>query len=147
MKPHRPPELDRSLPMPRRGLLFVGPKGKLLAGYGGGNPLGRGESGHARGIAGGLLLPEDQFREFQQPPKSLPRCEEHYVEWTRACKTGARTVSPSEFGCEMTEMALLGALALRTGRVLEWDAAAMRVTNDEEAHRLVDPPYRTGWEL
>ena len=147
MKPHRPPELDQSLPMPRQGLLFVGPKGKLMAGYGGGNPLGSGESGQARGIAGGLLLPEAQFRDFQQPPKSLPRCEEHYLEWTRACKTGTPTICPIEFGCEMTEMALLGALALRTGRVLEWDAAAMRVTNDEEANRLVDPPYRTGWEL
>jgi len=47
----------------------------------------------------------------------------------------------------MTEMALLGTIALRTGRVLEWDAAAMRITNTEQANALVDPPYRAGWSL
>ena len=146
MKPHRPAELDHQIELPRRGLLFVGEKGKLMADYGGGNPLGRGENGR-RGIAGGLLLPEDQFRDVQQPPKTLARCEDHYLEWTRACKTAQRTVCPIEFGCEMTEMALLGALALRTGKVLQWDAAAMQVTNDQQADSLVDPPYRTGWEL
>ena len=141
MKPHRPIELDYSLAMPPSGLFFVGEKGKLIADYGGGNPFGR------RGLSGGLLLPEDEFRDFQDPPKTLRRCNDHYVEWTQACKSGARTVCPIEFGCEMTEMALLGALALRTGRVLEWDAKAMRITNDEKANRLVDPPYRAGWSL
>jgi hypothetical protein len=42
-------------------------------------------------------------------------------------------------------MALLGALALRTGAPLEWDARAMRVTNDVEANQWVDPPSRAGW--
>ncbi len=56
-------------------------------------------------------------------------------------------VCPIEFGCEMTEMALLGALALRTKRVLAWDAEAKRVTNHADANRYVDPPYRDGWTL
>lgn len=47
----------------------------------------------------------------------------------------------------MTEMALLGALALRTRRILEWDAKAMRVTNHADANKFVDPPYRDGWTL
>jgi hypothetical protein len=51
-----------------------------------------------------------------------------------------------EFGCELTEMALLGTLALRTGTPLEWDAAGMRVTNDDEANRHLDPPCRAGWK-
>ncbi len=147
MKPHRPPELDRSIQMPLRGLLFVGEKGKLLADYGGGDPFRRGTSGQVRSLAGGMLLPEDEFQDFQQPPKTMPRCTDHYLEWTQACKQGTRTVCPIEFGCEMTEMALLGALALRTGRVLRWDAAAGRVTDDPDANRLVDPPYRKGWTL
>jgi hypothetical protein len=52
-------------------------------------------------------------------------------------------------GCQLTEMALLGALALRagTGRLLEWDAKTMRITNDEEANSYVNPPYRAGWSL
>jgi hypothetical protein len=47
----------------------------------------------------------------------------------------------------MTELALLGTLALRTGRLLAWDAQAGRVTNDDEANGWVNPPYRKGWTL
>ena len=143
MKPHRPRELDHHLTLPKSGLLFVGEKGKLIAGYSGGNPFG----GKRRGLAGGLLLGEDRFGSFEQPARTMRRCADHYGEWIRACKTGGRTVCPIEMGCEMTEMALLGALALRTRRVLEWDWQAMRVTNDEKANSLIDPPYRAGWSL
>ncbi len=143
MKPHRPAELDHSLALPSSGLLFVGDEGKLISGYSGGYPFG--PLGHKR--RGGLLLPQDKFKTYQEPSKTLRRVEDHYGEWTRACKTGEATVCPIEFGCEMTEMALLGALALRTGRVLEWDSKAMRITNSEQANRLVDPPYREGWSV
>jgi hypothetical protein len=142
MKPHRPPELDNRIQLPASGLMFVGEEGKLIAGYSGGNPFGR-----KLGIDGGLLLPEKKFHDFQQPPKTMGRCNDHYREWTQACKTASRTVCPIEFGCEMTEMALLGTLALRTRRVLAWDAKAMRVTNHADANKLVDPPYRDGWSL
>jgi predicted dehydrogenase len=141
MRPHRPVELDHGLGMPASGLLFVGEKGKLMAGYSGGSFLSR------RGFSGGLLLPEATFRDFQEPPKTLRRVANHYGEWTQACKTGARTACPLEFGCELTELALLGALALRTGRLLEWDAQAARVTNAPEANDLIAPPYRAGWWL
>jgi predicted dehydrogenase len=145
MKPHRPDELDKKMELTKSGLLFVGEKGKLIAGYYGGNPFNK----QGRGFAGGLLLPEENFKDFQQPPKTLRRCEqtEHYHEWTQACKQGKPTICPIEFGCEMTEVALLGALALRIKRVLEWDSQAMRVTNNEQANSLVDPPYRTGWSI
>ena len=50
----------------------------------------------------------------------------------------------------MPEMDCLEAtMALRAGngRVLEWDALVMRVTNDEAANRLIDPPMRAPWHL
>lgn len=142
MRPHRPKELDHSLDMPVAGVLFVGEKGKLLSGYGGGNLF------KDRGNNGGLLLPEDKFIGFQDPPKTMRRADEHYKEWTQACKTGATTVCPIEFGCEMTELGLLGALALRTGKLLEWDSKNMRVTNQgDDVNMHVDPPYRKGWEI
>jgi hypothetical protein len=47
----------------------------------------------------------------------------------------------------MTEVALLGTIALRTGRVLQWDSRAMRITNSSQAHAHIDPPYRAGWSL
>jgi len=43
---------------------------------------------------------------------------------------------------------LLGALALRTGKVLKWDAAGMKVANNvPEAQPLIDGSYRKGWEV
>jgi hypothetical protein len=47
----------------------------------------------------------------------------------------------------MTEVALLGTLAARTAQYLEWDSANLRVTNDADANRLINPPYRQGWTL
>ena len=35
----------------------------------------------------------------------------------------------------------------RTGLRLEWDSEKMKFTNDDEANKLVNPPYRTGWKL
>ena len=122
--------------------MFVGKEGTLIAGFTGGNPFGA-----KHGIAGGLLLPEKKFRDFLQPDETMVRCDDHYGEWIRGCKTATRTVCPIEFGCEMTEMALLGALSLRTRRLLTWDAKAVRVTNNEAANQWVDPPYRKGWEI
>jgi len=118
------------------GIFFVGERSVMQTGYyGSSKPL--------------LLAPVEKFQDFQPPPKTLRRCEQsdHYTEWTAACKSGAKTVCPLEFGCEMAEMVLLGSLALRSGTPLEWNAASMRVTNDAEANSYVDPPYRAGWKL
>ena len=148
MKPLRPDELSHDLLMPSSGILFVGEKGKLMSGYYGGNPFrSRRTPDFTRGFEGGMLLPEDRFSAFTPPPQTLVRCEKHYQEWTEACKSGTKTVCPVEFGCEMTEVALLGSLALRTERLLKWDSREMRITNDEEAHQFVNPPYRKGWEI
>ena len=160
MKPHRPAELDHRVPMLRDSVLFVGEKGKLLTDFYGGNPLtpfpGRtvnavsaalppSVSIHA--LPGGVLLPQEDFRDAKQPAATLRRVEkaDHYTEWTKACKTGQRTVLPVEFACQMTEVALLGTIALRTGKLLEWDSAAAKIVNDDEANALVDIPYRKGW--
>ncbi|MCP5117931.1 MAG: gfo/Idh/MocA family oxidoreductase, partial [bacterium] len=91
--------------------------------------------------------PEKKFKNHQAPPKTLPRTKGHYAEWVDACKTGKPTTCGFEFGSRLTEIALLGTLAARTGRLLEWDAKAMRIPNDAEANGLVNPPYRRGWSL
>jgi predicted dehydrogenase len=132
MQPHRPLELDLRTPMPTSGVLYIGELGKLLTQFSGGRPV---------------LLPERRFRDFQSPPKTLPRTVGHYKEWVQACKTGKATNCSFEFGSRMTEIAQLGTLAARTARLLQWDAERMQITNDAEANALVSPPYRAGWSL
>ena len=47
-----------------------------------------------------------------------------------------------------TEMVLLGVLAMRVkDRKLQWDGAAFRFINDDEANALVNPAYNNGWTL
>jgi predicted dehydrogenase len=132
LRPQRPIELARDIPMPSAGLMFVGSKGKMLAAYSGGKVK---------------LLPEKQFRDFQPPPKTLPRSAGHYREWILAAKGGAPANCNWNFGGRMVEVALLGTLAARTARLLEWDSKNLSITNDPEANRLVNPAYRTGWTL
>jgi len=178
LTPPRPDSMPVEVPMPGSGIMFVGEKGVQISAFYGGNPwMPFGSQPRpgvkVRGLPGGWLLPESRFKDFPQPPATLPRCEkpDHYTEWVRQCKAGQKSITPIEFACGLTEFALLGALALRryglpsppppgaTGagggagaargrreaKVLIWDSKAMRVTNDETANGLVDPPYRDPW--
>jgi predicted dehydrogenase len=132
IRPPRPVEMDVVTPMPVEGLLFVGEKGKLVAGYYGGK---------------NRLLPEKKFRDFKTPPKTLRRTIGHYAEWVQACKTGSPTNVNFDFGSHMTELAQLGAIAARCARPLTWDGERVAITNDAEANSWVNPPYRAGWSL
>ncbi|MHC4570424.1 MAG: hypothetical protein ACYTE3_32325 [Planctomycetota bacterium] len=47
----------------------------------------------------------------------------------------------------MTEVILLGNVALRTGKKLTWDGANMKATNAPEADQYIRPEYHNGWTL
>ncbi|MBI5387283.1 MAG: Gfo/Idh/MocA family oxidoreductase [Verrucomicrobia bacterium] len=133
--PARPEELedDRDLD-PEDGLLFVGDKGKMLVeGWGGERPR---------------LIPETRNKEYQRPPKTLPRSVGHHREWVEACKTGSPTRSNFDFAGPLTEAVLLGTISVRLGgQKLYWDSANFKVTNLPEANGLLHYPYRQGWTL
>ena len=85
---------------------------------------------------------------YIRPPKTIPRVAGHHADWLQACKGGTPACSNFGYGARLTEFVLLGALALRTGKVLKWDAAGMKVANNvPEAQPLIDGSYRKGWEL
>ena len=79
----------------------------------------------------------------------MPRVKEgHYKNWLNAIREGRQAVSPFEYGARLTEIGLLGVIAMRmTGRKLEYDAKAMKFTNCKEANKWLNPPYRKGWHL
>jgi predicted dehydrogenase len=131
----RPPELDEiKFSKPQNwgaGTLFVGDKGMLLADY----------DKH-------VLLPEDEFKDFQRPEKSIPKSPGHHNEWIRACKTGSPTLCNFDYSGALAETVLLGCVSHRAGnKKIEWDAKSMRITNAPEANKFLRREYRKGWEI
>ncbi len=132
LRPALPAEVFENQPMPPRGVLFVGDKGAIGAGAAGGSPC---------------LLPESKFRNPPTPTPSLARSKGHHRDWLDACKGGPPAGSPFEYGARLTELALLGVLALRLGRRIDWDAERMEARGIPEAEPIINGRYRAGWEL
>jgi len=133
LMPPAPPELPLSDRLPENGVLYIGSKGKLYHGSHGGMPR---------------LLPHDLHDAAAKVPKTMPRSPGQYEEWALACKGGPKPVSNFDYAGPMTEIALLGVLALRSpGRRLEWDSNHLKVKNAPELNRYVHIEYRKGWSL
>jgi predicted dehydrogenase len=94
-----------------------------------------------------LLLPRKQFEGVASPAPTLPRTASHHQEWVDACRGQGRTLSEFGYASSLTEALLVGNLALRTGKAIEWDSAAMRATNSPDADRFIRPEFRAGWIL
>jgi len=71
----------------------------------------------------------------------------HHQEWIKACKGGPPGYSNFDIAAYLTEIMVLGCVAIRVGRKLEWDGPNMRAKNAPEASQFVHPPFRKGWEL
>jgi predicted dehydrogenase len=128
----RPPHFaEGKVPKWGDGVLFVGEKGLLLAGY-----------------TNYKLLPEKQFEGFQPPKPFIPASIGHHKEWVEACKTGGPTTCNFDYSGALTEAVLLGIVSHRLGgKPLTWDAQNLRVTNESEAERYLRREYRKGWTL
>jgi hypothetical protein len=128
----RPEELlaEVALQDKKSGVLFVGGKGMLFADY-----------DHRQ------LLPAEKFSGFEPPAPTIPDSIGHYAEWIQACKTGSPTTCNFDYSGALTETVLLGNVAYRAGKKLEWDGANLRVTNVPEAMRFIRREYRQGWTL
>jgi predicted dehydrogenase len=128
--PERPAGLPEGERLPSRGVLFVGEKGAMLCGGAGGKPR--------------LLGP---LADLTRPTATLPRSPGHHREWLDACKGGKPAGSNFAYGSRLTEIVLLGVLALRTGRRIEWDAANLKAKGVPAADAFVKEGYRKGWEI
>jgi len=93
------------------------------------------------------LLPEKGFEGFKPPAPSLKRSPGHMKDWIVAAKHGTQACSHFDYASALTGMVLLGNLAIRAGKKLEWDAPNMRATNCSEIDEFIRPDYRKGWSL
>lgn len=128
-----PADLLEGEKVPGSGSLIVGEKGKLFS---------PGDYG-----TDWKLLPASKWEGFEGPPETIPRSPGHYEEWIAACKGGPKAMSNFDYAVPLTEVVLLGNLALRSGKKIVWNSKKMRVTNCPEAQQLVKSYFRKGWEI
>ncbi|MEM6630750.1 MAG: Gfo/Idh/MocA family oxidoreductase [Bacteroidota bacterium] len=150
LMPWRPAELKDGEKMGDNGggVLFVGSKGKMVCDTYGRKPR---------------LLPTSLMKDFKEPEPSLPRVEmNHQRSWIEAIKGGPKPSSNFDYAGKLSEIVLMGNLAIRsffireglgrnaafTGRKkLMWDGPNMKITNYEPANQFVKREYRKGWSL
>jgi predicted dehydrogenase len=133
-----PPELFQGEEISDNGSLMIGTKGTL----------------YTRTWHGGendqdmfLLLPRKEFVDYKPPAPTLPRAEEHHSEWINACKGGPPTQANFQYAARLTEGLLVGQLAIRVGKKIEWDEKQMQATGCPEANAFIQPQFRSGWEV
>ena len=86
--------------------------------------------------------------ESHRPPApTLPRSKGHLRDWLEACKGGKPASSNFEYAARLTEIVLLGNVALRVGRKIAWDGPNLEATNAPEAEQFIKGTYRSGWEI
>jgi len=99
---------------------------------------------------GPRLMPEAKMKDFKAPAPTIPRCEsDHFQEWVTACKGGRPAFSNFDHAGPLTELVLLGNLAVRAGvgKKVLWDGPSLKCTNLPELNQLVRREYRKGWAL
>jgi predicted dehydrogenase len=70
---------------------------------------------------------------------------ELWVDLLDCIKTGRQPVCDIEAIHYSTNVSLLGMLAWKLGRSIEWDGRREQVRGDSAANRLLERPYRKGW--
>jgi predicted dehydrogenase len=94
-----------------------------------------------------LLLPTKEFVDYRPPTPTLLRPGEHHREWINACKGGPPSESNFAYASKLTEGLLVGQLAVRVGKKIEWDEKQMRAVGCPEADAFIHPTFRPGWEV
>lgn len=136
MRPPIPDELiaaDKELPA--EGMMFVGDSGKILAGFNLQNP----QIISGKKMDAGAHTATDKRSQVQQTSEALPL-------FVNAVKTGKQYPGNFMEAEPITEAINLYALALRTGKLLKYDAANLKITNVPEANKWLNREYRKGWE-
>lgn len=97
------------------------------------------------------ILPNSRYVEIKGKLKEIPKLPSvgggPIEEWLRAIKGGPQPGSNFDYAAPLTEMVLLGAMAQRSGKTIEWDAENMKVKGQPEFDGWIREPVRAGWEF
>jgi predicted dehydrogenase len=122
------------------GVLFEGSKGFLMADF------------NTR-----ILIPQNNdtnheeadFTYYKQRSKEaeIPTMGNFQQEWIDACKGNLKTSCNFGYASDMIEMMLLGLVAYRAGRKIQYDGATGTITDCPDAVQYLRHTYRKGWTL
>jgi hypothetical protein len=138
-----PEELGKQLlstykKVPDNGVLFAGEKGILLS--------------NAWGVGGVVRLKGDEkcrgvndHEAGKSIPKTLPRAKDHMGEWIDACKGEGKTFQGFDTAACVAEIAMVGMVAMRVGKPIEWDSESLQVKGIAEAAPFVHLEQRKKW--
>ncbi len=96
------------------------------------------------------ILPEARAAEVlaDPPAQSIERIQgTHHEDWVRAIKSGGQACSSFDYAAPLTEVGLLGNVAIRAKSRIDYDARKMQVTNLPAANRFLSKSYPDGWIL
>ncbi len=129
--------------LPSSGCLLVGDKGKLFS------PDDYGSQFFIMVGNEKIFLPGDAHEAVKAVPQSIPRSPGHNEEWFQMMRNGTPAYSNFDIAAYLTEIILLGCIAVRVGegKVMDWDGPNMRSTNLPEAARFVKRDSRKGWDI
>jgi hypothetical protein len=132
MKPVTPEEIiSQGKSLEREGMMLVGDKGRIIAGFRGENPqLYVGEKN--------ITPPKPTAARINEDPNNV---------WIDSFKNNTQSPGSFIYSGPVTETILLGGVALRTGKRIEYDSANMKITNIPDANKYLVREYRKGWEL
>lgn len=125
--PELPKGFDK-LPTQDGGVIYVGSKGTIMTQF---NSFPQ--------LAG--------TKNFKGPAPTLPRSKSHFKEWPDAIRGGPPGGTNFDYSGPLSEAVVLGNVAVRLNKKLEWDAANMKVTNVPEAAQYLKREYRKGWTV
>ena len=129
MRPPVPEELFADgLELEPEGMMFVGDRGKILAGFHVDNPR---------------LIPKENMigMETQQETKKRNGFQ-LFLDASRSAKQCPGSFPEAE---ALTEAVNLYSASLRTGQLLKYDGSKMEITNNRDANNYLKRSYRAGW--
>ena len=132
--PERPKELEKERKFDtRHGYYMIGSKATIYD--------------QSEKCDGARVIPETKMKKMSPslPPKTIPRVPDgnNFQEWVNACKSGPQVGSNFDYAGPLSEMVLLGNIAIRAnGERIEWNSKNMKITNRPDLNKFVNPPHR-----
>jgi hypothetical protein len=134
--------------VPGSGCILVGDKGKIFS------PDDYGANFFVKLTDDKEFVPSKNSAAVKAIPQTIPRNafqgdadKRQHLEWIAGCKGGPTPYSNFDVAAYLTEIILLGCVAMQVGKKIEWDGPNMRATNAPEAAQYITRGNRKGWSL